>query len=150
VHCRVRFWVMPMPTLWSLRRAPIPTRSQREAALSSFRVKALPVQNAGHVDGSSRCVLRLLATEMLVQSRRKACSTCQARKTKVTHLLSLICSCILIISQCDRAEPACQQCLRAGWVCPGYPERWRIQERKSQKGHECKSESESTCEFVLL
>jgi hypothetical protein len=150
VHCWVRFWVMPMPTLLQFttssdtnsitkRGSPIWIQSQGSSSPKRWQCGWL---KSLHVP--------LLATEMLVQSRRKACSTCQARKTKVAHLPSLICSCILIILQCDRAEPACQQCLRAGWVCPGYPERWKIQERKSEKGHECKSEPESARERVLL
>ncbi|CZR69486.1 uncharacterized protein PAC_19386 [Phialocephala subalpina] len=49
---------------------------------------------------------------MLVQSRSKACGTCQTRKVK-----------------CDRCQPVCNQCIQGGWDCPGYAKAWKRREK---------------------
>ncbi|KAH8684364.1 hypothetical protein BGZ60DRAFT_502581 [Tricladium varicosporioides] len=37
------------------------------------------------------------------------CDTCRKRKKK-----------------CDEKKPACSQCIRGGWECPGYPSHWKF------------------------
>ncbi|PSS20642.1 hypothetical protein M430DRAFT_18795 [Amorphotheca resinae ATCC 22711] len=43
--------------------------------------------------------------------RNTGCDTCRKRKIK-----------------CDRSEPACVNCVRSGWQCPGYPPKFEFQE----------------------
>lgn len=57
----------------------------------------------------------------------KSCAVCQARKVKVTRKPTLASSPGLTridsqaASQCDRRIPACSQCVKYQWNCPGYP-----------------------------
>ncbi|EMC99287.1 hypothetical protein BAUCODRAFT_397284 [Baudoinia panamericana UAMH 10762] len=47
----------------------------------------------------------------------RGCATCRKRKVK-----------------CDRAEPECYGCVKAGWRCPGYPDRFVL----ARVGHDKK------------
>lgn len=34
--------------------------------------------------------------------------------------------------QCDEQLPACSECVRAGWLCPGYDRRWKFVDENKQ------------------
>ncbi|KAH8696321.1 hypothetical protein BGW36DRAFT_297609 [Talaromyces proteolyticus] len=46
----------------------------------------------------------------------KGCSTCRTRKIK-----------------CDETRPACSQCLKAHYSCPGYQDRWTVMHRSQNE-----------------
>jgi hypothetical protein len=45
--------------------------------------------------------------------------------------------------QCDRLEPACVNCVRSGWQCPGYPPKFEFQEVTISSAASGRSKSKS-------
>jgi hypothetical protein len=46
--------------------------------------------------------------------------------------------------QCDRLEPACVNCVRSGWQCPGYPPKFEFHEVTISSAASGRSKSKSS------
>ena len=70
--------------------------------------------------------------------KSNGCQTCRKRKKKVCKPIDGATGAEPQVEsltwrmQCDERRPACSECVRAGWLCPGYDRRWKFVEENKQ------------------